>query len=701
MPSKNTPLPPLRTTACAFAAALAIGAAQAQDASSDTVVVTGKRAHRVSTGATGLALEIKDTPQSIGTVDQQEIADFGLTGSIDALRLGTGINVEQYETNRSVFNARGFEVQFTQVDGLGLGNSWGTVVGQMDTFLFDRIEFIRGANGLLTGMGNASGTINYVRKRPQNEDRSEIDLTAGSYGLWRIAADVNKVLTADGAWAGRMVVAHEDKDAHLRALHDRRSTLYGVVDGQIGARGVLTLGVTLQNANQDAPMWGSLTLRRADGSQAQFDRSASTSQDWTYWNTRSQSAFAEYAHDLGDGWEAKLTTSFRHGDEDTKLLYAYSPTGVLNDDDTGLVGWPYRAFTATNGSVLDAKVSGRLQAFGRAHGLLLGLTHSRERTATDLYAGQTNMFLPLPAFPYAGDAYPEPAWGPRTPDSTGEQRLTRLYGATRIALTDRLKAILGLNLIRYEREGSSLYGDTTPQTPPALEKASPYAGLTYDFTPEVLGYVSYSDIFQAQEQMDIGGRFLAPVKGINAETGVKAEWLGSRLLTTLALFTAEQQGLATYAGIVPDGPRAGQYYYEPKDVKSRGIEIEASGRIGAGARLTAGFTHLRLTGPDGGDIYEWVPRNTANLRFESRVPGLPGLRAGLRGRFQSDAYKVGGARQGGYLLADVFASYDLTDAATLRLNVNNLFDKTYIGGLAYGAIYGAPRNAALTVQFEL
>jgi len=43
----------------------------------------------------------------------------------------------------------------------------------------------------------------------------------------------------------------------------------------------------------------------------------------------------------------------------------------------------------------------------------------------------------------------------------------------------------------------------------------------------------------------------------------------------------------------------------------------------------------------------------------------------------------------------------VTKAATLRLNVNNLFDKKYIGGLAYGAIYGAPRNVAVTLDYKL
>ncbi|MEF7616634.1 TonB-dependent siderophore receptor [Aquincola sp. MAHUQ-54] len=689
---------PLLMSACAIAACIALGDAHAQTAQSDSIVVTGKRINRISSGATGLAMEIKDTPQSISTVDQQELADFGITGSIDALRLGTGINVEQYETNRAVFNSRGFEVQFTQVDGLGLSNSWGTVVGQMDTFLFERVEFIRGANGLLTGMGNASGTINYVRKRPTNKDEGQVQVTAGSYGQRRIAADYNKRLTEDGSWAGRLVVAHEDKDSHLRDLHDRRSTVYGVVDGQIGDRGVLTAGFTFQRDKQQSPMWGSLTLRRADGSQAEFDDSASTSQKWTYWNTLTQSAFVEYAHDLGNGWEAKLTYNYRHGEEDTKLLYAYSDSGTLNDDNTGLKGWPYRGYTTTIASALDAKVNGPFKAFGRTHDLLLGLTHSRSRSATALYAAPADqMYLPLPAFPYGGDVYPEPTWGARTPDSNGEQELTRFYVASRWSLTDRLTGILGANAVHFERKGSTLYGDTAPAPSPDLDEVSPYVGITYDVTPDVMAYASYSDIFQVQEQKDRGGNFLDPVKGVNAEVGLKAEWLDKKLLTTAALFTAEQKGLATYAGTLP-----GQIsYYEAKDVKSKGLELEATGRISLNTRMTVGYTHLKLTGPDGNDIYEWVPRNTFNLRFDTRLPIVPGLRLGANARWQSDAYKAGGATQGGYLLANAFAAYELNDTTTVRLNVNNLFDKKYIGGLAYGAIYGAPRNAALTVEFKL
>ena len=146
--------------------------------------ITAKREHRVSSkGATNLPLEIKDTPQTISTIDKETLRDFGATGSNDALKFGTGITVDEWETNRTSFSARGFDVMLTQVDGLGMTNDWGLVEGQLDTYVFERIELIRGANGLLTGVGNASGTVNYVRKRPTNNDGGEVIATAGSNDL--------------------------------------------------------------------------------------------------------------------------------------------------------------------------------------------------------------------------------------------------------------------------------------------------------------------------------------------------------------------------------------------------------------------------------------------------------------------------------------------------------------------------------------
>ena len=67
--------------------------------------------------------------------------------------------------------------------------------------------------------------------------------------------------------------------AKRQAVTNARNTVYGIVDGQVTDNGVLTLGFTHQKAVQRSPMWGSLTLPYADGTLADFDVSASTSQD--------------------------------------------------------------------------------------------------------------------------------------------------------------------------------------------------------------------------------------------------------------------------------------------------------------------------------------------------------------------------------------------------------------------------------------
>ncbi len=694
---------PFMMTACALAACVALGdGARAQDSKEkdkettlEAVVVTGKREHRVSKGATNLPLEIKDTPQSISTIDKEDMRDFGATDSNDALRYGTGLVVEEWETNRTSYFSRGFQVMLTQVDGLGMTNEWGIAEGQQDTYLFERIELIRGANGLLTGVGNASGTINYVRKRPTNKDGGEVILTGGSHEFGRLAVDYNKVFTEDGTWAGRLVVAQEDKGSYLRSLHNHRGTIYGVVDGQIGSSGVLTFGFGYQDAKQQSPMWGSLTLNRADGTRVDFPRSSSTSQDWSYWYTRSYNVFAEYTHTLSADWEAKLTYNHRKGTEDTKLFYAY---GTLAADNTGLVGWPYRSDGDATSDILDANLTGRFGAFGRKHEVILGLSHSKQKKFSEYYSITSPAGPALPAFPYPGDVYPEPTWGPTLVGADGKQQLTRLYAATRLQLTDSLKGIAGVNAVNLKRDGTSIYGGGVALNNDKTDKVSPYVGLTYDVTPDMLAYASYSDIFQAQEQRDINGQFLPAMKGINAEVGVKAEWLDRKLLTTFALFTAKQTGLATLAGT---DPQTQQSWYEGKDVKSRGFEVEVSGRISADTRLTAGFTKLKLTGPDGNDIYEWVPRTTVNLRADTRVPMLPRLKLGAAARWQSEVFRIAGPKQDSYLVANAFAAYELSDAATLRFNVDNLTDKKYLRTVQFGAIYAAPRTYAVSLEYKL
>ena len=113
----------------------------------------------------------------------------------------------------------------------------------------------------------------------------------------------------------------------MRDLSNDRKFIYGVVDGQIGERSTVTFGYSYQEANTDGNMWGALVLAYSDGTQAEFDRSASTTQDWTYWDTKDQTAFVEYTYALPEDWNLKLTYNLRRHEEDDKLFFVVTSHG--------------------------------------------------------------------------------------------------------------------------------------------------------------------------------------------------------------------------------------------------------------------------------------------------------------------------------------------------------------------------------------
>lgn len=660
----------------------------------DEVYIVAVRDKRISKGATGLALAVEETPQSISSVDRNFIDAFAANSLNDALRLATGVQVEEWETNRSNYMARGLEIKNTQVDGVGLPNNWGIVTGAMDSFGYEKLEVIRGANGLLTGVGNASGTINYVRKRPTNDARGSLGVSAGSYNFKRLEADYSTPFTEDGTWAGRAVVAAEDKDSYLRGLSNDRSFLYGVVDGQLGDHSTITFGYSYQQTHTTGNMWGALVLANSDGSQAEFDTSASTAQDWTKWDTFNKTAFIEYTYAFSDNWNTKLTYNHRDYKDNSKLFYVYSSTGLDKDTGLGLTGWPGKWAEDTSADLVDATLNGNFTLFDRSGGVILGVSSSRSESESfnNPAAFTEPAFGALPAFPYAGDAIPEPAWGPKTFSSETNQTLRRIYGASNVPLTDELTAVVGFNGAKYQRDGiaNSKPFDQTER------ELSPYAGFTYKITNNFLAYASYSDIYQPQDYYDINKDYLAASKGVNYEIGIKADWMEKRLLTTFALFSAEQKGLGTFAGIASDGT----YYYQGMNINSKGAEAEVTGKFGESTEIIFGATSLQLEDDNGKSAYLWAPRETVNLALTTGLPESKNLLVGVSGKWQNDISN-GPIHQDAYATLNTFIRWNISNDVELQFNVNNLTDKKYISSLYNVGYYGSPRNASLSVKLKL
>ena len=113
--------------------------------------------------ATRLTLTPRQTPQSITVVTRQHIEDFGLNNMDDVMRHTPGITVSAYDSDRTNYYSRGFSVNSFQYDGIpstvrNVGYSAGNTLSDMA--IYDRVEVLKGATGLLNGAGSLGATIN-------------------------------------------------------------------------------------------------------------------------------------------------------------------------------------------------------------------------------------------------------------------------------------------------------------------------------------------------------------------------------------------------------------------------------------------------------------------------------------------------------------------------------------------------------------
>src|SRR5690606_35267167 len=103
------------------------------------------------------------------------------------------------------------------------------VEGDLDTILYERVEIVRGANAIMTGVGNPSATINYLCKRPIAQFQANASASVGSFDMWRLEGDVSGPLNAAGTVRARIIGAHEKRDSYLDYNKVNRDVLGGLL----------------------------------------------------------------------------------------------------------------------------------------------------------------------------------------------------------------------------------------------------------------------------------------------------------------------------------------------------------------------------------------------------------------------------------------------------------------------------------------
>ncbi len=676
---------------------------------------SGSYAARASNTSTRLNLSIRETPQSVSVITRQRMDDQGLTQLADVVDNTPGL-VMPASGNRgsdsSPVYARGFRVENYQIDGVNLVNSgYNGIFQTADMAAYDRVEVIRGANGLMSGVGAPGATINLIRKRPTREFQGRASVDTGSWDLYRTEADLSAPLNEAGTVRGRLVAAWQKNGSYLERLEERGKTLYGILEADLGPGTLATLGFLYQNQDATGHARGGLPLFYTDGGLTDWDRSKSSAAEWAYSRRHNQSWFASLEHRFDSGWRIKgsLDHSSYHYDE----VLGYAVGGSVDRaTGSGAVMYAGRWAGKPVQNSLDVYATGPFTLGGREHELVVGTTVSRTRNETAPYQSPdgTGWFAPVLDNIYTWDGRtPAEPFNPEVGDIVNRENLTSAYATARFKPADRLSLIVGARVTSWENIKDTHYDDgrETHLDRHESDKLTPYVGLVYDLNDEWSAYASYTDIFKPQNNQDASGNYLDPLLGRSYEVGAKGELLNGALNVAAALFRAQQDNLAVALPGVTT-PNGSQAYEAVSGTTTRGFDLEVSGEVLPDWQVAAGFTRALSQDRDGATLNTNVPQNTFKLFTSYRWPGIGrGLTVGGGVRWQSRAYTertdpLGAQRlveQGAYAVVDLMARYQLSRNVSARLNVYNAFDQYYHPdpGSTY---YGAPRSFRLGLDMR-
>lgn len=586
------------------------------------------------------------------------------------------------------------------VDGFSAGRGFS---GTRDLANVAYIEVLKGPGSALYGRSEPGGTVNIITKKPQYQTEGYLKAELGRFQHQRLEGDFTTGLSErlafriNGAWQDsdsfrdQVFIKKKLVSPSLRyQLAEDAALLYSgefIDQQQLFDRGLVVLdGIALPDSRYLGEPDDGPTQVKGSGHQL------------------------NYQQQLAGGWSLQAGLNLRHS-----TLNGYSSDAELSPSRQSLFEdgrsldrqRRYRDYHSDDSS-LRLELSGALDTGPVRHHLLLGSDAYRYELATGLYRYRG------PKGSYSLDIL-APQYGQNAPevallyDNREVQKAFGGYLQDQMDLSEQVKLLLGLRFDHYQQRIHELASGQRSQR--SQSRLSPRLGLVYMLSDSLSLYGSYSEGFVPLSGTDYQGQPFGVEESQSLELGLKFEL--QAVSGTLALFDADKSNI-----LVADPVNVG--FSAPLGrARSRGLELDLKADLGDNlqARLSYAYLDTQTTSdslnadwglavPKGSPLVN-IPRHNLSLMLSQSLQplGLDGD-TGLSYRFVDS--RLGDAadlsfRLAPYSLVGLFLHLQLDDNLKLALNLDNLFDQSYIDS-SYNALWaypGAPRNlkASLTYAF--
>ncbi|MGX1788324.1 TonB-dependent siderophore receptor [Bosea sp. NPDC055332] len=691
------------------------------DGGTTTGPVNGYVATRSATGSKANT-SITAIPQAVSVLGRDEIDDRKALKVDEALRYTAGVAAQTFgpDPDTDWIFIRGFQATQTGVfmDGLQL-YAYGFGGFQIDPFLLERVEVLKGPASVLYGGSTPGGIVNLVSKRPNGKNFGYVEAGINNWGNAYLGLDIG-VSDKQGIWSTRLTGKLSGGDQYTDYSKDFRGVLMPQISYQpngatrFTAYGMYAALDQTRVGDGFLPYVGTVV----NAPFGKIRRGAFYGEPSIDDQERTQTLLGyEFQHQFANNWT--FTQNLRYGVMKGSQLgpygFGYAGADAPFGDRLQPVGPDYQLYrigfqerTRVRTFTVDNRVDGKVVTGPLEHSLLFGIDYKYFNIDhTQASGGATTISVTNPVY----GAQQGPAGVYLNQDLKHHQ--IGFYAQDQIRFGGGWLLTLNGRYDYVDKKSVSPAGLLFSPTYDKKEASwSGRAGLGYEFANGLTPYVSaatfFTPVFDAVPNLLGGpGQPFRPEEGQQFEAGVKYKPGFMDALLTASVFHITKQNVLNPAPTALN-PFAQQQLGE---VTSRGFEFEAKANITKDLKLLASFTAFDLkTTKDTrpllvGKTPVVVPEVTASAWLDYTVPegafkGL-GLGAGVRYVGSSYANAENSLKVPSATVVDAAIRYQIGNWG-MALNVTNLFDKVYVKSCngQSGCGYGDARTVTVSANYR-
>jgi len=628
---------------------------------------------------------LRDTPQAISVITNELIKDQAIESIGDAMRYVPGVGVSQGEGNRDALIFRGnHSTGDFFIDGMRDDAQF-----FRDLYNIERIEVLKGANGMIFGRGGSGGVVNRVTKEAGWEPIREFSFLGGSFNRKRMTADIGQGI-------------HEKVAFLLNAMYENADSFRDGVDmTRLGVSPTVTFKPTnrtkvvlnmerfhdRRTADRGIPSFNPDRFNPSSiGGPVKVGRSQFFGDpDRSNSNVDVLSFNAFFEHRFEVGVTVNNRTNYAQYD---KFYQNVFPNSDVFADRVSLGA--YNSTTDRENIFNQTNFLYLLETGPILHTLLAGVEVGQQTTNDLRRTGffNNNLRQDNLIVPFSDPITKAPiTFATRNQDADNRSvvDILSLYIQDQIEFLPQLQAVVGVRYDSFKVDFEKKNGDGS-QIETKDDLISPRFGLIYKPIEPVSFYASFSQAYvpRAGEQLTsitVTRATLKPEKFTTYEVGFKWD-IRPDLSFNGAVYRLDRTNVITV------DPNDSSKTFLTDGQRTKGVEVSLAGQITPKWGVMGGYAYQdgEITSTQSADAKKGatvaeLPRHTFSMWSRYDFTPRLGAALGVINRSSMFASTDNTVKVDGFTRVDAAFYAQLSKHVRAQVNIENLFDAKYIASV--------------------